>query len=155
MNKPPDVLRIYLTFAIATLGIAAVLVAFLVAVSMFASSDNPGEVIAAVLSPVTALVGTLAGYVAGQAAGAAGKERAEARAQGAQEQLQAVLDVSPADSLAEAKRRHSDVFGIISEPAVAEEGPADARTATTTPRAPTVGGPGARVGPTPGASTSG
>ena len=41
MNKPPDVLRIYLTFAIATFGIAAVLVAFLVAVSMFGSSGAP------------------------------------------------------------------------------------------------------------------
>jgi hypothetical protein len=108
-------------------------------------------VIAAVLSPVTALVGTLAGYVAGQAAGAAGKERAEARAQGAQEQLQAVLDVSPNEALAEAKRRHSDVFPSIPDPASAA---ADAGTPTT-PSAPTVGGRETRVTPTPRPSAGG
>ncbi len=81
MNDSGDVLRLRLTFLIATVGIAAVLVAFFAAVIAFHDAKNPGEVIPAVLGAVTAAVGTLAGLVAGHAAGAAGRERAEDRAE--------------------------------------------------------------------------
>ena len=81
MNDSGDVLRLRLTFLIATVGIAAVLVAFFAAVIAFHDAKNPGQVIPAVLGAVTAAVGTLAGLVAGRAAGAAGRERAEDRAE--------------------------------------------------------------------------
>jgi hypothetical protein len=106
----PDVLRIWLTFAIACVGILVVLIAFLVAVEKFGHADNPAEVIAAVLGPLVGVVGTLVGYVAGQAAGAAGKERAEERAADEQNKVQAVLDVAPTKTLADAKSTHPDAF---------------------------------------------
>lgn len=110
MFDKPDVLRIWLTFAIACVGIVVVLIAFLVAVEKFGHADNPAQVIAAVLGPLVGVVGTLVGYVAGQAAGAAGKERAEQRAADEQNKMQAVLDVSPKEVLADAQRLHQDAF---------------------------------------------
>jgi cell shape-determining protein MreC len=108
----PDSIRLLLTAAIGALGLVIVLVAFLVALLSFRNSSDPGQIIPAVLGPVVSVVGTLVGYIAGQAAGSAGKEKAEARATAAQSQMQAVLDVSPPDTLTEAKAKHGDVFAV-------------------------------------------
>jgi hypothetical protein len=116
-NAKPDVLRIWLTFGIAVFGILVVLIAFLVAVEKFGPSNNPGQVIAAVIGPLTGVVGTLAGYVAGQAAGAAGKEKAEERAAGAEARTQAILDVAPEGTMDKAKHLHSELFWPGATPA--------------------------------------
>jgi hypothetical protein len=100
MNDRPDALRLRLTFYIALAGIAGVLIAFGACLGAFFDSDNPGEIIPAVLGPVTAVIGTLAGYVAGQAAGSAGKERAEDRAAAAK------------DEAAQAQRQLGAVAGL-------------------------------------------
>lgn len=70
-----------MTFIIAIVGVAAVLIAFLISVIAFRNVQQPGQVIPAVLGAVTTAIGTLAGLVAGHTAGAAGKESAEQRAQ--------------------------------------------------------------------------
>lgn len=80
MDDSADRLRLWLTFGIAVVGIASVMIAFFAAVLIFKNSKQPGELIPAVLGAITAAIGTLAGLVAGHAAGAAGKERAEHRA---------------------------------------------------------------------------
>ena len=107
-------IRLWLTFGIAVAGILAVLVAFIFAIEKFGHTDNPAEIITAVLGPVTGVVGTLAGYVAGQAAGSAGKERAEERAaetvSRAQDKVNAVLDVAPEETLARAQSKHPKAF---------------------------------------------
>jgi hypothetical protein len=74
-------LRLQLTFGVAVSGFLVVFVAFAVSVLAFKDSDNPGEIIPAVLGVVTAAVGTLAGLIAGHTAGATGKARAERRAE--------------------------------------------------------------------------
>jgi uncharacterized membrane protein HdeD (DUF308 family) len=106
----PDVLRILLTFAVALVGIVVVFAGFVFAIEKFGHSDNPGELVPAVLGPLTAVVGTLAGYVAGQAAGAAGKEKADERAADNQTKMQAVLHVAPEETLARARNLHPDAF---------------------------------------------
>jgi len=70
-----------MTFIIAIVGIAAVLLAFLISVVAFRNAKEPGQIIPAVLGAVTTAIGTLVGLVAGHTAGAAGKENAEQRAQ--------------------------------------------------------------------------
>ena len=116
-NAKPDVLRIWLTFCSALIGIGAILIAFLVAVEKFGHSNNPGELIPAVMGPLTAVVGTLVGYVAGHSAGSVGTEKAESRADqaegrasGAEARMRALLDVAPKGMLDEAERLHSDAF---------------------------------------------
>ncbi len=69
-----------LIFLTVLIGIAAVLIAFIVAVVAFHNARNPGSVIPAVVGVVTAAIGTLVGAVVGHAAGAKGKEQADARA---------------------------------------------------------------------------
>src|SRR6266498_5074037 len=118
MANSDDPLRLKLTFQIATIGIAAVVFSFLVALFVFADSDQPGQVVVAVLGPVVGVVGTLAGYVAGQTAGAAGKERveqsrerAEDRATAAQQQLVAVAGASAdPDLVMKAKSQFPEFF---------------------------------------------
>jgi cell shape-determining protein MreC len=118
MTDSDDPLRMKLTFQIATIGIAAVVFSFLIALFVFSDADEPGQVIVAVLGPVVAVVGTLAGYVAGQTAGAAGKEqledrreKAEERARSAQQQLIAVAGASTdADLWARAKTQFPESF---------------------------------------------
>jgi phospholipase C len=75
-----DSQQLTMTFRIAVVGIAAVLLAFLVAVIFLNGSKNPGQTIPAVLGGVVAAIGTLAGLVAGHAAGAAGKAASDQRA---------------------------------------------------------------------------
>ena len=76
-----DQYRLRMTFIIAFVGIAAVLLAFLISVIVFRNAKEPGQIIPAVLGAVTTAIGTLVGLVAGHTAGAAGKENAEQRAQ--------------------------------------------------------------------------
>jgi hypothetical protein len=94
MTDKPDQVRLILTFAMALAGIVIVLIAFIIALQVYAPGkegvDKPAESVAAVLGPITAVIGTLIG-VAGQSAGAAGKEKAEERADTAHKQLGAVL----------------------------------------------------------------
>jgi hypothetical protein len=79
-------LRLLLTFGLVALGIAVVLIAFLVAVFTFKDKDQAGQSIPAILGTVTAAVGTLVGLIAGHAAGSAGKESAERRADASERQ---------------------------------------------------------------------
>jgi cobalamin synthase len=118
MAESDDPTRLRLTFQIAAVGISAVVLSFLAALFVFADSDQPGEIIVAVLGPVVGVVGTLAGYVAGQTAGAAGKERleqgrekAEDRAVAAQQQLVAVAAASSdPDLVTKAKSQFPEFF---------------------------------------------
>jgi len=79
MNTDQALLRS--TFIIAIVGIASVILAFLISVIAFRNASQPGQIIPAVLGAVTTAIGTLAGLVAGHTAGSAGRESAEQRAQ--------------------------------------------------------------------------
>jgi hypothetical protein len=74
------VIRVRLIFAIAAVGVIAILCALLITTLAFRDTAKPGEVVPAVLGAVTAAIGTIVGLVAGHLAGSAGKERAEQRA---------------------------------------------------------------------------
>jgi hypothetical protein len=114
MTSKPDVLRLFLTFAMALAGIIIVMIAFIIALQVYGPGnkgvDKSAESVAAVLGPVTAVIGTLTGYVAGQSAGAAGKERAEERADTAHKQLGAVLSEAQAGILDQARQKYPDLF---------------------------------------------
>jgi hypothetical protein len=73
MTDKPDVLRLFLTFAMALAGIVIVMIAFIIALQVYRPGnegiDKSAESVAAVLGPVVAVIGTLTGYVAGQSAG--------------------------------------------------------------------------------------
>jgi hypothetical protein len=86
MSDDSERLRLLLTFGLVALGIAVVLIAFLVAVFTFKDKDQAGQSIPAILGTVTAAVGTLVGLIAGHAAGSAGKESAERRAEASERQ---------------------------------------------------------------------
>jgi hypothetical protein len=117
MGDEVDRLRLRLTFWVAAIGVAAVLLALLLTVLVFRDARNPANTVVAIIGPVSALIGTLAGYVAGQTAGAAGREKAEQRAltaeqdrAQAQRQLGVVAGMAGHDALAEAKSRFPEWF---------------------------------------------
>lgn len=94
MVEKPDVLRLRLTYRIAVVGIASVVLIFIAALVVYRDSSNPAQVVTAVGS-VAGVIGTLAGYVAGQTAGAAGKEAAEERADAAQQLIAGIRQRHP------------------------------------------------------------
>jgi cell shape-determining protein MreC len=99
-------LQAQLTFRIVVIGIAFLLIAFVVSVLVFKNSENPAESIVAVLGAVTGVLGSLVGYVAGQA----GKEKAEERASKAERQLTAVVDKGGQGILEQARGAYPDIF---------------------------------------------
>jgi hypothetical protein len=118
MSDDSERLRLLLTFGLVALGIAVVLIAFLVAVFTFKDKDQAGQSIPAIVGTVTAAVGTLVGLIAGHAAGAAGKEGAERRADASEQQ--AVAGRTLATTL---KEEEAGLQGAA--PAVEAFGPGD------------------------------
>jgi hypothetical protein len=100
----------WLIFGIAIIGMAVVLVAFLVAVFVFRHADKPGEVIVAVLGPIATAVGTLAGFVAGAKVGSEGREQAEVRADQAQRKYNAVVETNSPSIVDQARSQYPDLF---------------------------------------------
>jgi threonine dehydrogenase-like Zn-dependent dehydrogenase len=100
----------WLTFGVAVIGMAVVLIAFLVAVFVFRHADKPGEVIVAVLGPIGTAVGTLAGFVAGAKVGSEGRDKAEDRADQAQQKYNAVVETNSPSIVDQARSRYPDLF---------------------------------------------
>lgn len=100
----------WLTFGVAVIGMAVVLVAFLVAVFVFRHADKPGEVIVAVLGPIGTAVGTLAGFVAGAKVGSEGRDKAEDRADQAQKKYNAVVETNSPSIVEQARSQYPDLF---------------------------------------------
>jgi hypothetical protein len=124
MDDDADRLRLWLTFGVAVVGIALVMVAFLITVLTFKDASQPGELIPAVLGGVTAAIGTLAGLVAGHTAGSAGKERAERRADAREQEAAAGRTLAESLKVDEAilpapRSRGSDVLGSSEDPQIA------------------------------------
>ncbi len=94
------------TFATVIIGIAFLLIVFLVSALLFRNSDKAAENIVAVLGAVTGVLGTMIGYVAGQS----GKEKAERRAAAAEQRLTAVAEKGDSNIIAEAKAEHPHLF---------------------------------------------
>jgi membrane protein DedA with SNARE-associated domain len=106
-GSDPDVVRLWLAFALVVIGIIAVLIAFVVGVTSL--SDTNQKTMVALVSAVATAVGTLVGFVAGQKLGSAGKEKAEQRADDVQQRLDAVIETN-GDVLRAAVGRHPDLF---------------------------------------------
>ncbi len=109
----PDILRLWLSFALVVLGIAAALIAF--AVGLHSIRHPDGKTVVALVGAVTTSVGSLVGFLAGQKAGAVGKEKAEQRADAAQQRLDAVVYTN-GNVLREAADRHPDLFPHLRAP---------------------------------------
>jgi hypothetical protein len=106
-GSDPDIVRLWLASALVVIGITAVLIAFVVGLTLLDKRD--GNTVVALVGAVTTAVGTLVGFVAGQKLGAAGKEKAEQRAEAVQQRLDAVVDTN-GDALREAADRHPNLF---------------------------------------------
>jgi hypothetical protein len=100
----------WLTFGVAVIGMAVVLVAFLVAVFVFRNAHKPAVVIVAILGPITTAVGTLAGFVAGAKVGSEGRDKAEDRADEAQRKYNAVVETNSPSIVDQARSKYPDLF---------------------------------------------
>jgi hypothetical protein len=102
----------WLTFGVAVIGMAVILVAFLVAVFVFRNVNKPAGVIVAVLGPIGTAVGTLAGFVAGAKVGSEGRDKAEDRADEAQRKYNAVVETN-SPSIVDQARSTSQLIDVF------------------------------------------
>jgi hypothetical protein len=97
---------------VAVIGMAVILVAFLVAVFVFRNVNKPAGVIVAVLGPIGTAVGTLAGFVAGAKVGSEGRDKAEDRADEAQRKYNAVVETN-SPSIVDQARSTSQLIDVF------------------------------------------